>query len=230
MKITVSAGKKKELLVLAVFVILALMFVNCGKEKSEIEKKYSYSISYDEIIIRELAEKKQHYRVFLDFEFGMSQDQVKRKFDSLVYEGKVFPDSTIQVSYLDTNITVSGYMYDFHSDSSVYKSIIHSDYFNDSLYIQTIVIYADYNPSSFEELVAMYKRKYGDYKLQRDDSNTIWVNANREINISKMSGIGISIKYTDIKIRNSKNTGQDNKDEFDMNEKIKKSVITESGI
>lgn len=217
-----------------IYVLLALMFINCGKEKTEQEEKIDYSLSYDEIVIRELAAEKQYYNIFLDFKFGMSQDQVERKFDSLIYEDKVLQDSTMQISYLDTNITVYGYMYDFHTDSTIYKSIIHNDYFNDSLYIQTIVIYAGYNPSSYEEFIEMYEGKYGDFKLQREDSysysNTIWINGNREIVISELSGIGISIKYTDLKIRNSKDTGQDNKDEFDMKENIEKSKKTESDI
>lgn len=214
--------------------LLALMLVNCGKEKTEQEEKIDYDLSYDEIVIRELADEKRYYKVFLDFQFGMSQNQVENRFSSLIYEGKVLQDSTMQISYLDSNTTIYGYMYDFHSDSSIYRSIIHSDYFSDSLYIQTIVIYAGYKPSTYRELIEMYKEKYGDFKLQREDSysssNTIWVNGNREIIISELSGIGISIKYIDLKIRNSKNTGQDNKDEFDMNENIERSKDTESDI
>ncbi len=225
---------KLKIIVTAGYMMLALMILNCGKEKSEKEQKIDYSISYDEIVVREMAEEKQYYKVFLDFKFGMSQVQVESKFDSLFYEGKVFQDSTIQISYLDTNITVFGHMYDFHSDSTIYKSIIHSDYFSDSLYIQTIVIYAGYKPSTYEELVEMYEEKYGDFKLQREDSysssNTIWVNGSREIIISELSGIGISIKYTDLKIRNSKKTGQNNKDEFDLKVNIGKSKDTESEI
>lgn len=226
--------KETKIKFFSILLILVLLLVSCGEEKSEKENKNDFDISYNKIINYELDKEKQYYDVFLDFKFGMSQDQVERKFDILIAEGKVFQDSTMKVSYLDSNITVFGYMYDFHSDSTIYKSIINNMYYNDSLYVQTLVIYSGYNLSSYENLVELYEKKYGDYKLQREglyaEGKTIWINSNREIIIAKLSGIGISIKYTDLKIRNSKYSGQSNKTKFDHKENLKKTEITESDI
>lgn len=234
LKIISIIRRNMKLVIITISLLLVLIFLNCDEEKSVKENKNDFDILYNEIVSQELDKEKQYYDVFLDFKFGMSQDQVEKKFDILIYEGKVFQDSTMQISYLDSNITVYGYMYDFHSDSTIYKSIINNMYYNDSLYVQTLVIYSGYKPSTYKNLVGMYEEKFGDYKFQKEglysEGRTIWINGNREIIIAKLSGIGISIKYTDLKIRNSKYAGQSNKTKFDHQENLKNSKITESDI
>jgi hypothetical protein len=216
------------------YLSLVLLIFSCINSNSGKVETVKAEKPYQQIVAEELASGKRYDTIFLDFKFGMRENEVEKKFDDLMSKGKVFEKSTVQIPYLNTNITLFGHLYDFHLDTNIYQSIIQKNYYNDSLFIMTVVIFKGYDSNTYNKLIDLYKTKYGDFKKDTVESysnkKTIWIKSNREIDITELTGIGISIEYTDLKTKNSKLLSEKKQKEIEQKKNVEKAKETKSNI
>lgn len=100
------------------FIIVLVCFIGCnskGKQKEEADK------TFDEAIGLAGAKSITDSICFLDFNFGMTEEQVNRHFEKLRSEGKVYSSKD------------GYYTYDFHTEKGVLKTTFNTKFHNEKL-------------------------------------------------------------------------------------------------
>lgn len=223
---------------ITIFFLLVLLTISCVNNKP-IKKIETQKKSYEQIIQEELVTGKLNDTIFLNFKFGMSEIQVKKRFDDLISQGKVYGTSKVEGrTYLNTRIFYQGYLYDFSLDSIIYKTVISKGFYNDSLYAMSITFYNEQSFSFIDKLIDLYKSRYGEPKFERVYSDhkttTTWINGNREIVIVEIDDMYVGIIYTELKLKNSKDIKEkmqkDIEHQIEVKEKVEKAKATKSDI
>ena len=198
----------KKLLVIS----CCLLLIACSEQKSRwkiIEEKEK----------QELNSGIKNDTIFLDFAFGMTEDQVNKKLSQLLESGKISaPNKSYEYKFT----------FDYPKEAI---ATFRTEYFNGKLYEFTLKIDAD-DQTEAEiiqlKLVSLYMQKYGSpikvpSVLNETESDYLFINGNRQIEICYPLYGTVFIDYTDLTIKNEKQF-QDEKQNLQKQDSVKRDI------
>lgn len=165
-------------------------------------------LSLHDIITKELESGNENNDIFLDFAFGMTKEQVKKKVEKMVKNKKLKVKKGNIVYQLDIN--------------GEYKDVLISPFYdNDKLYELGLTI----DGGHYEEVSNIFLTKYANCEIYRDkdtinETDALFlIKGNRQIKIS--SGDEVQVFYTNLLVQQKLGIGE--------GEKKTKKVKTTSG-
>ena len=189
--------------------ILLIFFIGCQNKSQNDNKK---EITYYNKVIEELGSSIKHNDIFLTFEFGDNKNVIKNKF-AILFKEKFISRNNSGYTYT--------FVFDEHNFNNGYASFS-TKYHNGKLYnfkltVEPHDIMKDFGGTSDTETVQLqtnllyyslskiYSDRYGipihRKNILYDKDNQIWINGNREIEISIASNY-VNINYTDLSVLN----------------------------